>query len=705
MKLLTTNFKTNVVKSVMKNIIEPQPSAYYFIGAHRSIKFANDSSPPDITSDVRSTHYQLHDELLFGKHVTSNDVVPMIKNVQWTNGTVYEMYDTDTADLDQKNFYVVSFESGEYHVFKCLNNNGGTASTEQPKRSETNPDDTYYRTNDGYEWKYMYSVTPSQYLKFATPSYFPVITNAAVTANAVPGSLDTIIIEDPGLSYRNFATGVFKEAGVGGDPLIFSIESNSTENPLSADDFFYENSSIYIDNGPGDGEIRTIVDYFVQGGEKIVVLDSPFETVPDRTSSFIISPKVYISGDGINAKARSVVNANTGSISEIVIIDRGSDYTYANIEVVGTTGTSTVTTVSSVVARAIIAPPGGHGSDPINELYATRLGIGLSFEGSEANTIPTTNDYRKISLIKDPLFKSANLTFDSTISTLSVTDVIYQPSTGAKGTVTTVSGNTATVENIYGFFEQSSKDPSNTQLYVTSTGVTLLADKNTVLGYIQSIDRGFETFDQRNIYQVEVSDDGPLNTGFLQDEVVVQSGLNKTLSVDLIKLTLSGVDDAYKFFEGETVTQTTDVNTASGVVVGRIGNVLTLSAPTSYFTVNTAIVGQTSGETALVTDYDNTFDATATGAIHEVILNSGTVGTGTIALTNVNGTFTLSDVQTNTINSFKGQTSQAVAKLNGIDTSNTKIVDGSGEFLYVENFVPIARDPDQTERIKLIIEF
>lgn len=703
MKLLTTNFKTSMVKSFIDHIAEPY--AYYFLGAHRSIKFANDSSPPDLTSDVRSTHYQLYDELLFGKHITTNDVKPMIRNVVWTEGVVYEMYDTDTSDLDQKNFYVVSFESGEYHVFKCLNNNSGVPSTEQPKRSETNPDDLYYRTNDGYEWKYMYSITPTEYLKFATPSYFPVIENADVSANAVPGSLDTIIVEDPGLSYRNFATGVFKESGLGGDPLFFSIESNSSDDPLSSDDYFYENSSIYIDNGPGDGEIRTITDYFVQGGEKVIVLDSPFVTVPDRTSSFIISPKVYISGDGKNARARSIVDANTGSISDIIIVDRGSDYTYANIEVVGNTGTSTVTSVSSVVARAIIPPPNGHGADPVNELYATRLGIGMAFESSEANTIPATNDYRRISLIKDPLFKSAELTFTNTVSNISVTNVVYQPSTGAKGTVTNVSGDIVTVDSIYGFFSASTKDPSNTEIYLTNTGVTLLSDKNTVLGYIESIDRGFETFDQRNIYQVEVSDDGPLNTGFIQDEIVVQSGLNKTLLVDLIKLTLNGIDAAYKFTDGETVTQTTGVNTATGTVIGRVGNVLTLSAPTSYFTVNVAIVGSTSGETALVLDYDNTFDATATGAIHEVTLNSGTVGAGTIALTNVNGTFTLSDIQTNTINSFKGQTSQAVAKLNGIDISNCKIVDGSGEFLYIENFVPITRDPDQTERIKLIIEF
>ncbi len=701
MKLLTTNFKTNQVKSFIEHVAEPD--AYYFLGAHRSIKFANDSSPPDLTTDVRSTHYQLYDELLFGKHITADDLKPMIRNVTWTSGTVYEMYDTDTTDLDQKNFYVVSYESGEYHVFKCLNNNGGVASTEQPKRSETSPSDLYYRTNDGYEWKYMYTVTPTEYLKFATPSYFPVIENVDVTANAVSGAIDTIIIEDPGLSYRNFASGVFKESGVGGDPLIFSIESNSSDDPLSSDDYFYENSSIYINNGPGDGEIRTITDYFVQGGEKVIVLDSPFVTVPDRTSSFIISPKVFISGDGKNARARSIVDANTGSISEIVIVDRGSDYTYATIEVIGSTGTSALTTVSTVVARVIIAPPNGHGSDPVNELYATKLGIGMTFTGSEANTIPATNDYRKISIIKDPLFKTANLSFTATVSNIDTTDVIYQASTGARGTVTAVSGDTITVGNIYGFFASSSKDTSNN--YIANTGISLFADKNTVLGYVQSTDRSFETFDQRNIYQVEVDVDGPLDTGFIQDEIVVQSGLNKTLLVDLIKLTLNGIDAAYKFEDGETVTQTTETNTATGTVIGRVGNVLTLSAPTSYFTVNTAIVGATSGETATVIDYDNTFDATATGAVHEVILNSGTVGTGTIALTNVNGTFTLSDIETNTINSFKGQTSQAVAKLNGIDSSNSKIVDGSGEFLYVENFVPIVRDTDQTERIKLIIEF
>ena len=111
-----------------------------------------------------------------------------------------------------------------------------------------------------------------------------------------------------------------------------------------------------------------------------------------------------------------------------------------------------------------------------------------------------------------------------------------------------------------------------------------------------------------------------------------------------------------------------------------------------------------SGATSTVIDYDNTFSAIAMAYVHDIQTDeSGSVAT--IAVTNVNGSFLLTDTGTNAINSFKGQTSQAIASLTGIDSSRNKLVDGSGEIMYVENFVPITRDADQTERIKLIIEF
>ncbi len=693
MKLITNKFRTHSAKQFVESLTEPQNTIYY-LGAHRSTPFPSDSLPPTPVNSVSASHYDMYDELIFGKHVLSSDVVHMIRNAQWLSGTVYDMYDPQTSDLELTNFYVISQESNEYHVFKCLNNNGGVASTSQPRRSETAPDDDFYVTADGYQWKYMYTITSSQWFKFATNDYAPVFVNADVTANAVPGSIDTIVIESGGSSYRSYATGNIKDASIGGDPLYYTLESS--EITLSANDSFYENCSIYIDSGPGDGEIRTIIDYFTTGGERTIVIDHPFETVPNRTSTFIIAPRVFIGGDGSNAKARAVVNTDNGSISTIEIINRGSDYTFASVEVVGNTGTTAVATTASAVARAVISPPKGHGGDIINELYASKVGISVAFAGSESNTIPVENDYRKISLIKDPLFKNGDLELTTTVAStgLQVGEIISQESTGAYATITGVSANTVSLTDIRGFFETSEVGADDTRIIGSTSGGT---------GSIESIDRSFETFDQRDIYSVDIIDAGlPVYGGFIEDETVIQSGLSQTLSTNIIKLRLSGVDTAYAFVDGETVSQNNSPITATGTIVARYTNILTISSPTSYFTVNNAITGLTSGATATVTDYDNTLDATAVAIVHEVNI-SGTVGT--IAVTGGHSAFLLSDDETNTINSFKGQTSQAIASLTGIDSSKNKLVDGSGEIMYVENFSPIVRDTDQTERIKLVIEF
>lgn len=690
-RLLTNAFRSYLAKQFAETMLHPHGADYYdniyYIGAHKSTSFPNDVEPPTPLTDIRSTHYDLYDELLFGKHVTSDDISEMARNIPWQAGTVYDMYDDTAQNLELLHYFVVSFEASQYHVFKCLNNNGGVASTSQPLLSETSADDLYYKTGDGYEWKYMYSITQGEYQKFATADYVPVIPNANVVANSVPGSLDTIIIEEPGSSYRSYATGNIKTASVGGDPLIYAIESSDMT--LSSNDYFYENCSIYIDSGPGDGEIRTIIDYYITGGEKIILVDSPFETTPSRSSTFIIAPRVFITGDGANARARALVNTDDGSIEEIVIVDRGSNYTYADIQVVGNTGTTAVAVASSAQVRAIIAPPGGHGSDPVTELCSSHVCIGVSFVGTEANTIPATNDFRKITLIKNPLFNEVKFDLDTSwaSSGFSVGDIVNQASTNAQGKITGYSANTIVLTNVNGFFITSNTSDSNTAI-----------SNGTESANILTIDRDFDTFDQRSIYAVTFLDDGPLSTGFLQDETVVQAGLSSVDTINLVKLTLEGTQTAYEFFDGETVTQSNIGGTATGIVVARYLNILTLSNVSGYFVIGTNIAGGTSGASFDVTKYDNTITATATGIVHEVKTNS-------VALTGVNGTFLLSDTETNTINTFKGQTSQAIAQIDDISTSSAQLIDGTGQFMYVENFVPIARDPDQTERIKLVIEF
>jgi len=77
--------------------------------------------------------------------------------------------------------------------------------------------------------------------------------------------------------------------------------------------------------------------------------------------------------------------------------------------------------------------------------------------------------------------------------------------------------------------------------------------------------------------------------------------------------------------------------------------------------------------------------------------------TGICALTVVKGNWLASDTVSGTYYRFRGQSSGAVGYFTG--RIEKDIVDYSGDILYVENIQPVTRDNEQTERIKLMIDF
>lgn len=774
-RLIVSNFRTHAAAQFLESVSETANSIYY-IGAHKSTPFTNDLSPPDPVNSIIETHYNLYDDLIFGKNVTPADIKHMIRNVSWTSGTVYDMYDDTVADLETKNFFVVSPESTNYHVFKCLNNSNGSPSTSQPLFSETSADDEIYVTNDGYQWKYMFSVNASTYNKFATSEYIPVVPNANVTGNAVVGSINTIVITDPGSQYNSYATGTIKEAAVAGNTLLYGLSSdrfseydvtlssvtgfteekvtslntatNKTSNgviiavftsnntlritnvnrafvaganlvgvttntnitilsatPLTAslnpDAGFYKNNLFYIRSGLGAGQLRTITEYYSTGDTRRVLLNEPLTTIPNTSSVFEIGPNVVISGDGINAKAIAIVNPSANTISDIEIIDSGSNYTFANITIVANTGNIATGTsngfinTSTAKARAIIAPQGGHGSDVINELYANRIGIGMSFANTESSTIPATNDFRKLSIIKDPLFANVELTLSASVAAnFTAGEYIVQANTGATGQVSNRSGTTLRLTNINGFFATG----NSTVNYIT--GQT----SNTAAS-VSAIDRSLTTFDQREIYNVEMLNTGPAGKGFELDELVLQTGL-QLIDSDIIKLTTN--TSAFSFSDGGLITQYNGSTvTANGIIIDRAANTLTINPNFGTFLVGNSTVNiiKSSGNTvvASVSNVDNTFQANGLGYIHS--LNGSNTTSTVIGLTGVQGVFNLSDDPRGVINTFVGQTNGATAKLTGKVNTLNSIVDGSGEILYVETFEPVSRSTSQTEKVKIIIEF
>jgi hypothetical protein len=129
---------------------------------------------------------------------------------------------------------------------------------------------------------------------------------------------------------------------------------------------------------------------------------------PNESTEYLITPTVTIDGDGDGAKAYSVVNNVTQSISSIVMVNTGVGYTYANISITANTNYG-----HHATAEPVISPINGHGYDVNKELGARYAGISITVNGSENNRIPSYGYFRKIGIIENPVFKEVTLHLDS----------------------------------------------------------------------------------------------------------------------------------------------------------------------------------------------------------------------------------------------------------------------------------------------------
>lgn len=382
--------------------VENDPSIYYIV-LGGSKPYVNEPSPVTPDDNEQYLHYGAHRNFIGGKKVQLDDISHAIPRYDWKSGTVYSMYRDTDEDMYDRQFYVIT---NEYNVYKCLYNSKGSASTIKPTGFSTIP----FSTSDGYTWKYMYTVSLGDANKFMTPDYIPVKTvtvsdgsaesdrQLAVQNAAVSGALEVIETVDVGSNYLQVANGIVEAGG------RRSLKLSSTTVGISPIDNIYNGSSVYIKNGTGAGQLRRIIDY--SGQTKTLVVNAAFSTTPNTDSTVIISPTVTIIGDGAGAKAYSLVNQSTGAIANLSIIDTGSAYTRAKVRI-------TANSIYGVgaTANAVISPSGGHGSNPVRELYGDKIIINTQFTGNEGVSangngyIPSNTEFRSISILKNPIIK------------------------------------------------------------------------------------------------------------------------------------------------------------------------------------------------------------------------------------------------------------------------------------------------------------
>lgn len=205
--IATSKFRVHNAEQFVEQFSEASNTVIYlYIGGVKA--FADDTNPPTPQNDTANIEFVPWRDSIGAKRVQSTDVVHVIDRYNWTTGTVYDMYDDIDTNILDDDFYVMT---DEYNVYKCLFNNNGGVSTTKPTGTSTSA----FTTADGYIWKYMYTITTSDALKFLTNEYIPVRTNSTVQSAAVNGALDVIKLTAGGSTYATAPSVIIDGDGTG----------------------------------------------------------------------------------------------------------------------------------------------------------------------------------------------------------------------------------------------------------------------------------------------------------------------------------------------------------------------------------------------------------------------------------------------------------------------------------------------------------
>ena len=394
-----------------------------------------DANPPTPTDTVENTEYNHWDDMILAKRVTSNDVSHVINRYNWTSGTVYDQFDSQDSSLYSKPFFVVT---EDFNVYKCMYNNHGAQSTVMPSSINTSAG-VSETTADGYKWKYMYSISAADALKFITTSFIPVkrlrtndFTNLGANAGeiaddgsnqweienaATDGSIDVVVRNASG----NGAGYLFTDAEVtssalgGATPdLTLDFTNYGGVNPAQdtlAGSWIYVSSSatgqgMLAEISAHNGTTFTLDANTGNLGSQAGDANYQFDLTLALAGGDVvkIGPKVIVNGDGSGALVYAT-GSNTSGIVDMFVANTGSGYHVANLAVTQTN--ATITTAADF--RPVLSPVGGHGYNMVEELFGFNVMLNVRLEGSESNTFTVSNDFRKIGLVRDPV-QSADAT-------------------------------------------------------------------------------------------------------------------------------------------------------------------------------------------------------------------------------------------------------------------------------------------------------
>lgn len=425
-------------------------SYYVFVGGQS--EYPNSDTPLEI--DNVETLRNTWNEMMFGKKANFSR---MTKKYVWATGTVYTQYD-DAEDLLGENFFVMN---SKRDVFKCIYNNNGAESTIEPTKTASKIG-VPVQEEDGYEWMYLYTISKSDYDKFVTFGYMPVTENQTVTDVAINGSIFNIKVELTGQNYPHH-DGIIASVT---NSAIFTIESSAitTSN-------YYKESSVAVIDTEGTTHVRQILSSNTSYG---ITVSEPFPAGFLNTScKYFIGPTVEISSyTGSGAVAYSLLES--GALDKIQIVEYGTGYKDATVRVFSGPNLG-----DGALARVILSPIGGHGSNVYDELHVDSLGVHCLFDewgiGSSFNTDVT---YRTVGLLKSDYqgtefnqIRTINIT-ENIVGTFSNGEIVYGSISNSSGRFAYANSSVLLLTGTNGSFQ------ADEQLVGSTSGATRIVNED-----------------------------------------------------------------------------------------------------------------------------------------------------------------------------------------------------------------------------------
>jgi len=213
--IITDQFRLFSARNLVSSVEAEENTYYAFIGLPNASDYDSnwDASPPS-PLDSFDNHNDIWDTIIALKRIKGENCLNVVRKISWSSGTSYDMYRHDisrnnvsnvtgSTSLYSSNYYIIN---KDYRVYICLENGtdpehpSGKPSLVEPLFIDFEP----RSSSDGYVWKYLYTMTPEDVIKFDSLNYMPVpkdweVTNDLLYTNALfSGQIKTAIIKNRG---------------------------------------------------------------------------------------------------------------------------------------------------------------------------------------------------------------------------------------------------------------------------------------------------------------------------------------------------------------------------------------------------------------------------------------------------------------------------------------------------------------------------